>query len=135
MSPFYDINQSAANSGAEDGDAWEYFTCARLTLTICYLVFPKLKLFFRHNQQLDEVNGQHKEEIERLQEQLRRERQRCADDRAHYENEASQIRRIAQERASAEIERIREEEEVKRKVLMKKHAVNHPLQHSQSFLQ
>ena len=64
--------------------------------------------------------------MERLHEQLRRERQRCSDDRAHYENEASQIRRIAQERAQAEIERIRDEEETKRKVLMKKHAVNHP---------
>lgn len=65
--------------------------------------------------------------MERLQEQLRRERQRCTDDRAHYENEANQIRRISTERAQAEIDRIREEEEAKRKVLMKKHAVNHPL--------
>ena len=65
--------------------------------------------------------------LERLQEQLRRERQRCTDDRAHYENEANQIRRISTERAQAEIDRIREEEEAKRKVLMKKHAVNHPL--------
>ena len=63
--------------------------------------------------------------MERLQEQLRRERQRCTDDRAHYENEANQIRRISTERAQAEIDRIREEEEAKRKVLMKKHAVNH----------
>lgn len=70
------------------------------------------------------MSSQHQDEVERLQEQLRRERQRCQDDRAHYENEANQIRRIAQERAQAEIERIREEEENRRRVLMKKHAVN-----------
>ena len=46
------------------------------------------------------------------------------DDRAHYENEANQIRRIAQERAQAEVDRIREEEENKRRVLAKKHAVS-----------
>ena len=44
--------------------------------------------------------------------------------RTHYENEANQIRRIAQERAQAEIDRIREEEENKRRILSKKHAVN-----------
>ena len=46
------------------------------------------------------------------------------DNRAHYENEANQIRRIAQERAQAEVNRIREEEENKRKILAKKHAVS-----------
>ena len=46
------------------------------------------------------------------------------DNRAHYENEANQIRRIAQERAQAEVDRIREEEENKRRVLAKKHAVS-----------
>ena len=70
------------------------------------------------------MNAQHQEELERLQEQLRRERSRGHEDRLHYENEANQVRRIAQERASAEIERIREEEETKRKVLAKKHAVS-----------
>ena len=35
----------------------------------------------RHNQQIEEVNVQHQEEHERLQEQLRRERARCQDDR------------------------------------------------------
>ena len=79
---------------------------------------------YRHNQQLEELNVQHQEEIDRLQEQLRRERARGHEDRLHYENEANQVRRIAQERAAAEIERIREEEETKRKVLAKKHAVS-----------
>ena len=90
------------------------------------LFFLKSALFiiFRHNQQLEELNGQHQEEIERLQEQLRRERARGHDDRLHYENEANQVRRIAQERAAAEIDRIRDEEETKRKVLAKKHAVS-----------
>lgn len=37
------------------------------------------------------------------------------------------MRRIAHERAQAEIERIREEEEAKRKVLAKKHAVSHSI--------
>ena len=73
---------------------------------------------------MEEVNLQHREEIERLQEQLRRERVRGQDDRSHYENEANQIRKIAHERAQAEIERIREEEENKRRTLMKKHAVS-----------
>ena len=54
---------------------------------------------------------------------MRRERARGHDDRVHYENEANQVRRIAQERAATEIERIRDEEETKRKVLAKKHAV------------
>ena len=80
--------------------------------------------FHRHNQQIEELNAQHQEELERLQEQLRRERSRGHEDRLHYENEANQVRRIATERASAEIERIREEEETKRKVLTKKHAVS-----------
>ena len=86
----------------------------------------KIRNFFhyRHNQQLEELNVQHQEEIDRLQEQLRRERARGHEDRLHYENEANQVRRIAQERAAAEIERIREEEETKRKVLAKKHAVS-----------
>ena len=75
-------------------------------------------------QQIEELNAQHQEELERLQEQLRRERSRGHEDRLHYENEANQVRRIAAERASAEIERIREEEETKRKVLTKKHAVS-----------
>ena len=69
------------------------------------------------------MNTRHQEELERLQEQLHRERGRCQDDRAHYENEANQIRRIAHERAQAEVDRIREEEENKRRVLSKKHAV------------
>ena len=73
---------------------------------------------------MEEVNVQHREEIERLQEQLRRERVRCQDDRAHYENEANQIRRIAHERAQSEVELIREEEENKRRNLNKKHAVS-----------
>ena len=54
---------------------------------------------------------------------VRRERTRCTDDRAHYEREADQIRRIANERAEAEIDRIKEEEANKRKILAKKHAV------------
>lgn len=59
-----------------------------------------------------------------MQEQLRRERVRCSDDRAHYENEANLVRKISTERALTEIERIREEEETKRKVLTKKHVVS-----------
>lgn len=73
---------------------------------------------------MEELNAQHQDEVERLQEQLRRERQRCQDDRLHYEHEANQIRRISHERAQAEIERIKEEEENKRRVLNKKHAVS-----------
>ena len=38
----------------------------------------------RHNQQLDEVGSNHAEEIERLQEQLRRERMRNSDERYHF---------------------------------------------------
>ena len=48
--------------------------------------YPSRSLFAqplipRHNQQIEEVNVQHQEEHERLQEQLRRERARCQDDR------------------------------------------------------
>ena len=58
-----------------------------------------------------------------MQEQLRRERDRNSDERAHYEKEAEQIRRIASERSSAEIERVKEEEDNKRSILIKKHMV------------
>ena len=58
---------------------------------------------------MDEVGTNHAEEIERLQEQLRRERVRNSDERSHYEKEAEQIRRIAADRAQAEIDRIKEE--------------------------
>ena len=51
-----------------------------------------------------------------------RERTRAKDDRTHYENESDQIRRNANVRAQAEIARISEEEENKRKALLKKHA-------------
>ena len=61
--------------------------------------------------------------MERLQEQLRRERMRNSDERAHYEKEAEQIRRIANDRAQAEIDRVKEEEENKRNILHKKHTV------------
>ena len=77
----------------------------------------------RHNQQLDEVGTNHAEEIERLQEQLRRERVRNSDERSHYEKEAEQIRRIAADRAQAEIDRIKEEEDNKRNIIVKKHTV------------
>ncbi len=73
---------------------------------------------------MEEISAHHQEEVERLQEQVRRERERCNEDRIHYEREAGQVRRIANERAEAEIERIREEEETKRKVMAKKHAVS-----------
>ena len=63
------------------------------------------------------------EEIERLQEQLRRERVRNSDERSHYEKEADQIRRIATDRAQAEIDRIKEEECNKRSIILKKHTV------------
>ena len=65
-----------------------------LKSALLFLTNLKKKTFFniifRHNQQLEELNGQHQEEGERLQEQLRRERTRGHDDRLHYENEANQ---------------------------------------------
>ena len=67
---------------------------------------------------------QHAEEVERLHDQIRRERGRNTDERCHFEREAEQVRRIANDRANAEIERIKEEEENKRKVLIKKHMVS-----------
>ena len=76
----------------------------------------------RHQAQLHELRTQHDEEVHRLQEQLRRDRQRAADDRTHFENEAEQIRRIAHERAQAEADRVRDEEEGKRRAMAKKHA-------------
>ena len=78
---------------------------------------------FRHSQQQDDLAAQHAEEVERLHDQIRRERGRNTDERTHYEREAEQVRRIANERANAEISRIKEEEENKRKTLMKKHQV------------
>ena len=76
----------------------------------------------KHNQQLEETNSRHQEEIERLQEQLERERARSQNDRAYYEKEATEIRRIERERSQAEIDRISKEEEGKRTKLNKKHA-------------
>ena len=70
-----------------------------------------------------ELADEHDAEIERSQEQLKRERARASEDRAHFEREAEQVRRVANERALAEIERIKEVEENKRKTLTKKHAV------------
>ena len=79
--------------------------------------------FYRHSQQQDDLTAQHAEEVERLHDQIRRERGRNTDERCHYEREAEQVRRIANERANAEIARIKEEEDNKRKVLIKKHQV------------
>lgn len=42
-------------------------------------------------QQLEELKRLHKDEVDRLQEQLQRERARCSEDRAHYEKEADQV--------------------------------------------
>ena len=74
--------------------------------------------------QMRELADEHDAEIERSQEQLKRERARASEDRAHFEREAEQVRRVANERALAEIERIKEVEENKRKTLTKKHAVS-----------
>ena len=79
--------------------------------------------FYRHSQQQDDLTAQHAEEVERLHDQIRRERGRNTDERCHYEREAEQVRRIANERANAEIARIKEEEDNKRKVLIKRHQV------------
>eukprot|EP00094_Tigriopus_californicus_P008370 TCALIF_08065-PA protein Name:"Similar to AZI1 5-azacytidine-induced protein 1 (Homo sapiens)" AED:0.03 eAED:0.03 QI:0/1/0.6/1/1/0.8/5/10/321 len=65
---------------------------------------------------------QHDLEIQRLQEQLKRERERAIEDRRHFENEANQVRKIANERAQGEVERVKEIEENKRKTLLKKQA-------------
>lgn len=73
--------------------------------------------------QLNEMAEQHDQEIQRLQEQLKRERERAIEDRRHFENEANQVRKIANERAQGEVERIKEIEENKRKNLLKKQAV------------
>lgn len=73
------------------------------------------------------MTDQHDEELRRLQDQLGRERQRAAEDRAHFEHEAEQVRKIAGDRATEEIERIREEEENKRRSLKKKQAVANDL--------
>ena len=80
-------------------------------------------ILYRHSQQQDDLTAQHAEEVERLHDQIRRERGRNTDERCHYEREAEQVRRIANERANAEIARIKEEEDNKRKVLIKKHQV------------
>ena len=74
--------------------------------------------FYRHSQQQDDLTAQHAEEVERLHDQIRRERGRNTDERCHYEREAEQVRRIANERANAEIARIKEEEDNKIKVLI-----------------
>lgn len=77
--------------------------------------------------QLKEIKEEHDNEAVRLQELIRRERNRWVEDRAHFEQEADQVRKIAHERAEAEIERIKEEEEAKRRTLAKKHAVRSTL--------
>ena len=87
------------------------------------LLYINLYIFYRHSQQQDDLTAQHAEEVERLHDQIRRERGRNTDERCHYEREAEQVRRIANERANAEIARIKEEEDNKRKVLIKKHQV------------
>ncbi|XP_040577290.1 uncharacterized protein [Lepeophtheirus salmonis] len=79
-------------------------------------------LMNRHTQHLEEIRVVHREELDRLQEQLTRERDRNLDERGHFEREAEQIRRIAKQRAKDEIERIKEEEENKRRTLLKKHS-------------
>lgn len=62
--------------------------------------------------------------LAQLEDQLRRERDRWAVERGHFEAEAEQVRRIAAERAEAEVERVKEEEDAKRRLLAKKHAVS-----------
>ena len=92
-------------------------------MVVPLLLYTNFYIFYRHSQQQDDLSAQHAEEVERLHDQIRRERGRNTDERCHYEREAEQVRRIANERADAEIARIKEEEDNKRKVLIKKHQV------------
>ena len=85
--------------------------------------------------------GEHEEELGRVQEQLRRERDRAAADREHFDREIDAVGRVIkvgetkfrlnaqsgeeaelQERTEAAVERLRENEEAKRRNLTKKHA-------------
>ena len=79
-------------------------------------------LDFRYNTQLQEQGEQHVEEVRRLQDQLSRERQRAAEDRAQLEREVEHVRTAGADRAREELQRVREEEEGKRRLLNKKHA-------------
>ena len=97
--------------------------CYITSCNIPLLLYTNSYIFYRHSQQQDDLTAQHAEEVERLHDQIRRERGRNTDERCHYEREAEQVRRIANERANAEIARIKEEEDNKRKVLVKKHQV------------
>ena len=48
----------------------------------------------RHSKQLGELTAQHEEDLRRVQEQLRRERDRAAADREHFEGEIDAVGRI-----------------------------------------
>ena len=48
----------------------------------------------RHSKQLGELTAQHEEDLSRVQEQLRRERERAAAEREHFENEIDAVGRI-----------------------------------------
>ena len=48
----------------------------------------------RHSKQLGELTAQHEEDLSRVQEQLRRERDRAAADREHFESEIDAVGRI-----------------------------------------
>jgi hypothetical protein len=70
-----------------------------------------------------DISVQHEEEVCRVQDQLRRERQRAVEDRAHFERECAQVGKVIKERTEAAMERVREEQEAKRRNMAKKHAV------------
>ena len=48
----------------------------------------------RHSKQLGDLTAQHEEDLSRVQEQLRRERDRAAADREHFESEIDAVGRI-----------------------------------------
>jgi len=59
----------------------------------------------------------------RLEDALRRERRRGQEEREGFEREAKKMRESANEQVEAETMRVRQEEEGKRRILTKKHAV------------
>jgi hypothetical protein len=61
-----------------------------------------------------------------MQDLLARERQRAEEDRINMRTECDQIRKAAAERTAAEVARVKSEEDTRRRIMTKKHAVTNP---------
>ena len=77
----------------------------------------------RHRKQCEEMQSCHKDEVRRLREEVQRERERREEERKHWVREAEQIRRIAHDRAVAEVDQVKQEMEDMKKSMERRHAL------------